>query len=344
MLIAGWDVGGAHVKLAAWVDDNLVYAGQVPCALWKGAHELDQAIDWCRRQLPADTRTHAITMTGELCDLFADRAVGVQSITERLRVGLNGADLWFFAGDKGYVGIDEVPQWYTSIGSANWLATASFVAKHVSHGLLIDIGSTTTDMVLLQGGKARFRGLTDAGRLKSEELIYTGVVRTSVMAVASRVPFDGEWQGLANEHFASMADVYRLTGELGNHWDQHESADGRGKSIDESAARLARMLARDSAEARMADWRQAAAYLRECQMTLLGAALQRHLSRSDARDADTLVGAGCGRFLVRELADRFGLGYQDFAQLVPGVQVSAEAIAGCAPAVASAYLLAESSL
>jgi probable H4MPT-linked C1 transfer pathway protein len=343
MLVAGWDVGGAHVKIAVCSDGDLVYVGQVPCALWKGTHELDQAIDWCVRQLPVDTSTHAITMTGELCDLFADRAVGVQSIADQLRAGLNGSDLWFFAGDSGYVSIDDVPLRYASIGSANWLATASFVAKQVPNALLIDVGSTTTDMVLLKGGKAQFNGLTDGERLRNEELIYTGVVRTPVMGVAARAPFGGQWQGLANEHFATMADVYRLTGELADYWDQHESADGRGKSVVQSAVRLARMLGRDSVEADAAFWRQLAAYLRECQITALSTALLRHMSRPEARGLDTLVGAGCGRFLVNALAVRFALRYRDFAELIPSGNVSAEAIAGCAPAVASAYLLAESS-
>jgi uncharacterized hydantoinase/oxoprolinase family protein len=51
--------------------------------------------------------------------------------------------------------------------------------------VLIDIGSTTTDLVRFGGGRVQYRGYTDGERLRSEELVYTGAIRTPIMAVAA---------------------------------------------------------------------------------------------------------------------------------------------------------------
>ena len=55
---------------------------------------------------------------------------------------------------------------------------------------------------------------TDAARLATGELVYHGVVRTPLCALAARVPFRGSAVSVMNEFFATTADVYRLTGEL----------------------------------------------------------------------------------------------------------------------------------
>ena len=62
------------------------------------------------------------------------------------------------------------------------------------------------------------------------ELLYTGVVRTPVMAVAQTAPFSGRMQRIAAERFATMADVWRLTGDLPGDADPYPTADQRGKS------------------------------------------------------------------------------------------------------------------
>ena len=78
----------------------------------------------------------------------------------------------------------------------------------------MDVGTTTTDLIPIRAGAVAARGATDAERLTESELLYTGVVRTPVMAVAQTAPFSGRMQGIAAERFATMADVWRLTGDL----------------------------------------------------------------------------------------------------------------------------------
>jgi len=212
----------------------------------------------------------------------------------------------------------------------------------VGEGVFVDVGSTTTDILVLERSRAAPRGFTDRERLGCEELVYTGVVRTPVMSLAERVPFQGEWLGLMAEHFATAADVHRLTGRLPEHADLLPAADGGGKTQADSARRLARMLGADREDATMDAWRAVAAYLAECQLQRIHRACERHLSRAGLSPEAPLIGAGVGRFLVRDLALRTGRAYRDFGELFgPSVSRYGAEAADCAPALSVAVLAQE---
>ena len=77
----GLDVGGAHLKAARVGGDGRVeVALQVPCALWQGLDRLERALAEVLDAV-GPVGAVAVTMTGELADLFADRADGVRQIT-----------------------------------------------------------------------------------------------------------------------------------------------------------------------------------------------------------------------------------------------------------------------
>jgi len=333
----GWDVGGAHLKVAqAGPGGRLVRAIQVPCRLWLGMEELAKALEEVGRHLLPSHR-HGITMTGELTDLFASRAEGVARLCERMAQGLGSAELRAYAGSQGFLSLSDAAQSWRAVASANWHASARLVARHHANALFIDVGSTTTDIVPIRNGRVDAVGYTDDERLASEELVYTGATRTPVMAVADSVPFAGQRQRIMVEYFATMADVHRLTGELPDDADQLPTADGRGKTGEDSARRLARMLGRDIESAPMAAWQRLAAHLAERQRQSLQTAIDCVLS-GGGLDAAPIVGAGIGRFLVRTVAQRVGSPYVDFADLIDGEAQTREWASRCAPAAAMAIL------
>jgi probable H4MPT-linked C1 transfer pathway protein len=212
------------------------------------------------------------------------------------------------------------------------------VARRHADGLLVDAGTTTTDLIPIKAGKVTARGATDAERLTEGELLYTGVVRTPVMAVAHSAPFRGRVQKIAAERFATMADVWRLAGDLPDDADPYPAADQRGKSPAESAGRLARMLGRDASEAELAEWIALARYFADCQLAEIEHTA-RNLSERDALSPDApVIGAGSGRFIARRLAERLGRRYLDFADLIDAPPETREMAARCAPAVAVALL------
>ncbi|HLD09924.1 MAG TPA: hydantoinase/oxoprolinase family protein [Methylophilaceae bacterium] len=342
----GWDVGGAHLKaVLVDADGSVLTAIQVPCRLWQGLDQLRKAIDVVLANLKLAPDEHVVTMTGELADIFANRTEGVMQIagvmTERFGVATR-----FYAGaigleSRGFVASNQADQYATAIASANWLASTAFVATKVKQGLLVDIGSTTADFVVLSDGKLQNRGYSDAERMQFEELIYTGVVRTPLMALGGRVPFAGEWQTLAAEHFATTADVYRLTGDLNKAEDMSDTADGAGKTPEESARRLARMIGRDLNDASTAAWIGLAKAFKKLQLNTLNAAAMRTLSRNLIDDKAPVIGAGSGKFLARKLAEQLNREYLDVETLIMANTDQVRRWASvCLPAYAVAYLAA----
>ena len=335
----GWDLGGAHLKAVALAGDGRVQAVlQVPCPLWQGLDRLESAIDRVLGSLPDRPMRHALTMTGELADLFPDRASGVEALIGVMRRRFPGETLKVYAGPLGLVDPAPALDAVAAVASANWMATAALAAARIPQGLLADIGSTTTDLVPFRDGRPAVRGLADRERMVQGELVYSGVVRTPVMALASSAPFAGDWVPLMAEHFATAADLYRLTGELPGHADLMPSADGRDKSPEASAGRLARMLGLDARDGSLSDWRRLAGYLAEVQLRALADACERLLSRGDLDEQAPVVGAGVGRFLAIRLAQRLGRRYLGFESLFQGGEGLAPDVADCAPAAAVARL------
>ena len=340
----GWDIGGAHVK-AAVINSagEIVAIYQQPCPLWKGLDQLQRAVTQILHEIPGASGNHAITMTGELVDLFEDRDDGVKQIIATLTALLPLGRCLLFAGSVGFLGAEQVDAGhYPAIASANWLASAMFAAQKVTHGLFVDIGSTTTDILLLDDGQVLAQGYTDYQRLISRELIYTGIVRTAVMAVAQCAQDQGRDIGIMAEYFATMADVYRVTGELNELHDQTETADGAEKTVTASARRLSRMIGSDFSIDELPRWRQFAENIRAQQLQKIQRGCAFRLQDRNRPRNHALIGAGVGRFLVKQIAQALGAPYLDFDELCPKpAHQTGLSAADCAPAVAVACLARE---
>ena len=96
--------------------------------------------------------------------------------------------------------------------ASNWHALANFVCRFVTSrtGLLIDVGSTTTDVIPLADGRVAARGRNDTERLLSQELVYRGVGRTPICALTDALPLREQLCPIAAEVFATTADAYLL--------------------------------------------------------------------------------------------------------------------------------------
>ena len=316
--LVGWDVGGAHLKACLVVDGVAHDIAQWPCPLWQGLDRLDAAIAQARARWPlasAPEARHVATMTGEMVDLFADREQGVARLAAHLAEAL-GPSLRLYAGPDRWVAPHESGRCWQSIASANWQATARLVAERMGDGLLVDIGSTTTDLIALQRGRAHARGTNDTERLASGELVYQGVVRTPLCALGPRVPFAGQAVNVMNEFFATTADVYRLTGELNPAHDQQATADGQPKDIASTQQRLARMVGRDARDASPEQWLALAHCWREAQLHEIAGQARRVADAAALDDAAPVIAAGCGAFLAEAVAERLDRPCLRFARCI----------------------------
>lgn len=337
--ITGFDLGGAHLKAAQVTrDGRVVTAIQVPCPLWLGMDRLETALDSALPRL-ASIGACAVTMTGELADLFPDRATGVQKLIEALCGRLPAAEHWIYAGQAGFLGPEQASGRTLEVASANWQASAAWIARQVPEALFLDVGSTTTDIVPLKGGQVMALGRTDRDRLLSEELVYTGLTRTPLMAFATSVPFQGRRQALMAELFATTADVYRVLGKLDEDIDQLPAADGGEKTVAASAQRLARMVGADYSDGTPEAWKELARAFSEAQLHLIHDAILTNLSRGVLSPDAPLIGAGIGRALVERLASRLDRSCLDASPYFPSAPAAATWAAHCAPAAAVALLL-----
>lgn len=334
-IVAGFDMGGAHLKVTRAEGGRIVAAATIASPLWQGFDRLAAAF---REAEPIyrDSGLNAFTMTAELADIFPSRDSGVAALLGQIGERFAADTTLIYAGRSGFVGTDAAAGLANDIASANWHATAALVAKLAGEALLVDMGSTTTDIIPVRGGVVANEGYSDAERLMTGELVYTGFTRTFLFGVASQAPVRGRLTPLMNEYFASIADVHRILGVLDEADDKHASADGKEKTVAGSTARLARMVGRDATDLAPSEWRAVAAWFSERQLR----AIHDAAFRVDGRLTHNapVVGAGIGRWQVMRLAARLERDFIDLAELIPADETARREASSAAPAAAVALL------
>ncbi len=233
-LVLGLDIGGANLK-AATVDKRAV---SVPFALWKQPDKLPAALADLVGQFP-DAEELAVTMTGELCDCYETKREGVNAILDAVEFAAKGRQVRVWSTDGAFVGVEESRSDYMKVAAANWHALATFAGRYARKGgaLLIDIGSTTTDIIPILDGRPISTGKTDVERLRSGELVYTGVGRTPVCALLGK--------SVAAEVFATTRDAYLILEWQSERPEDLDTADGRTATLKNASARMSRMLCGD---------------------------------------------------------------------------------------------------
>jgi hypothetical protein len=204
------------------------------------------------------------------------------------------------------------------------------VGRFVPEALLVDIGSTTTDVIPVTGGRVAALGRTDPERLLAGELVYTGALRTNVAAIVRRVPLRGAECPVASELFAVSGDVHVLLGSLGPEDYTCPTPDGRPPTPEFAAERLARVVCADGDMLGAEEIRAIGAAVAEAQVAEIAAALGR-VARRLARPAP-VVATGLGGFLAHRAAERVGMPVKDLADVL---EVDVGTVA---PAVAVAWL------
>jgi len=285
--VLGLDIGGANLK-AAHVNGHAL---SVPFALWKNPALLPDALRRLLHEMPpADVL--AVTMTGELCDCFESNRQGVLAILDAVKEAAGERRVRIWRNEGRFVDLAAARATPLQVASANWLALATFAGRYAAQGpaLLIDIGSTTTDIIPLLDGRPVPKGRTDPERLRSSELVYTGVRRTPVCAVLGG-------SGAA-ELFATTLDAYLFMGRIADDSADCNTADGRPATKADAELRLARMLCADLETSTADERRKLAERVQLRQVFALAFAFKSVASRLPALP-QTIVLAGEGEFLIK---------------------------------------------
>ena len=225
----GIDVGGANLKLVDGKRVTLQY-----CPLWEDA-PLGDLLDAYRKAHPDPDAS--VVMSGELADCFATKLDGIRWIVETVRGVYPDA---LFYGVDGAFHRDPVGE----LAAANWLATADFLRVRYPRAVLVDVGSTTTDIVPLTEFP-KLLGLTDLGRLQRGYLLYTGLLRTSLATQLPSVVLKGVATPTCAEDFAIAADAHLVLGHISPRTYTCDAPDRGEKNVGASLRRLARLVCAD---------------------------------------------------------------------------------------------------
>jgi (4-(4-[2-(gamma-L-glutamylamino)ethyl]phenoxymethyl)furan-2-yl)methanamine synthase len=328
MTVIGLDIGGANLKAAAASGE----ARARPFALWKRPDDLGIELRELLAGVPTADRW-AVTMTGELCDCFADRREGVRRILTAVADIAGEKPVHVWRTDGRFAGLAEVPGDPLPAASANWLALATYAGRFAPAGsaLLIDIGSTTTDIVPLVDGRPVPVGRTDCERLQSRELVYIGARRTPICALLE----PGE--GMA-EFFATSLDVGLVLGFIAQDEGDHDTADGRPATREFAAARLARMLGGD--DTALETIHRFAERLANTQREIVVTALATVAARMP-RPLRSIVISGSGASLAAAAVKQFVRGRDSIPEVIDLSKQLGPDRSTCACALAVATLLSE---
>ena len=240
----GIDIGGANIKAAS--SGREVFS--TPFRFWVDHEKLYATLTEIIRKFP-DTKV-AATMTAELADCFESRQQGVHFIADCLsdvcrELGL--AKPLFAGTDIEFRNADEAKQSWIKTAASNWAILASYASRHLPQqtGLVIDMGSTTTDIIPVLDGAVAAKGKTDSERLRNAELVYVGVDRTPVCSVIDKLPFEGAQIPIAREFFATVADAMLVAGRTEEDLANCDTADGQPHTVQCAAQRLCRMVCED---------------------------------------------------------------------------------------------------
>jgi (4-(4-[2-(gamma-L-glutamylamino)ethyl]phenoxymethyl)furan-2-yl)methanamine synthase len=333
-IVLGLDIGGANLKAAT----HSRRAIQVPFALWKQPEKLPEALYDLVKQFP-EAEEFAVTMTGELCDCFENKAEGVKHIVNAVRNAARGFPIRIWSTQARFVNGDEAIEKPNLVAAANWHALGTFCGAYNPRGtsLLLDIGSTTTDIIPILDGQVWTEGRTDYERLLNNELVYTGVKRTPLCALMN--PGEG-----AAEFFATTQDVYLLLNRLPENPDDRDTADNRPSTKAHAHARISRMYCCDADEFGTIRSEALAATLAERQREIIRTRVDRirhrlvNLQRASIGITRVAIISGSGEFLAKDVMDHYRTEFTDYISLSDRLGPEC---ATCAPAFACAVLATE---
>ncbi len=322
--VLGLDIGGANLKAATATGR----AETLPFALWKYPDRLPAILAELVAKFPEATEL-AVTMTGELCDCYETKRQGVHAILDAVESVCEGRLVRIWGTDGAFHSIEQSRAAILTVAASNWHALATFAGRFAPHhgGLLIDIGSTTSDLIPLDHGVPSTLGMTDFDRLRTRELVYIGVRRTPIMALGI--------ERLCAEYFATTHDVYTVLGLIPEEPENRDTADNRPATVEYALARLARMLGGDRdtfTDDQIVEF--AIRVHKTIVERLAKAATDVRFNGSNPPELKTIITSGAGEFLVKSMRERLPEG----ANVISLSEKLGPVISTCAPAYALAIL------
>lgn len=289
----GIDVGGANTKVATL--SGAAKSFYLP--LWE-ENNLEAVLRSVRNQI--QPKRVGVVITGELADAFSSKTEGVCAIASVV-------DSVFaqpcYLNVRGQFTPNIPKKDALLYAASNWVAAAWFLAKSTEDCIFADLGSTTCDVIPIKDGRP-VALTTDPERLRENQLIYMGVLRTNVATLLRSVCLKGETYRLSSELFSITADVHRVLHNIDERSYTCATPDSRSRELEACYRRIARLLLYDLDEFGKENAHEVARQVERAQINELADALKYQAREFKLR---TVVGAGLGEFLIARAAFEAGL-------------------------------------
>jgi probable H4MPT-linked C1 transfer pathway protein len=306
MTVIGWDIGGVNTKAARVQGEAPLAARNDPFEIQRAPATLAARLEGIATVLGAEkSDAHAITMTAELSQFFRTKRDGVAYVLDAVERAFPAARTLVYTVDGRFLDLQVARGAPLLVAASNWTATASLVATLVTDAILVDVGTTTTDIIPITDGRIAAIGRTDPERLLSGELLYLGAVRTPVEAIVHHVPLHDGLAGVSAESFALAGDFHVWRGDLTPEGYTTPTPDTRPASREFAGERIARVICADRELLDDSDIDRIAAFVADTMVARIAASIMRVRERHP--HLETAVIAGHGAFLARAAALRAGL-------------------------------------
>jgi len=250
--ILGLDIGGANTK-AVFVKTQNATMQELRTAIeyfpiWKsGKDQLPKILEKLKKGVVDSTELDGVgvTMTAELSDAYMTKKEGIDHVLDCVTEAFGDVPAFVLDVEANMLPIKDARKRPLEVASANWAATGWMISQLINNCVVVDVGSTTTSIIPVINGKIAAEGRTDLEKLQNGELVYSGSLRTNVAAIVNGIPLRGRVARVSSELFAQSGDVHLILGNIGEEKYTAETCDGRGKTMMEAMARLARVVCAD---------------------------------------------------------------------------------------------------
>lgn len=335
MKIAGFDIGGANTDLAIinyinkeqFLENIEVNFEYLP--MWSKNDQLEDCLINLLGDSFYDIDAVGISMTAELVDAYETKSDGVKDIVKKVE---NVFDVPIaYVGLNGMMSSKEVLKNPLNVAAANWIATSQIAGNIEENCILVDIGSTTTDIIPIKNGTECSKGRSDFERLATGELVYSGTLRTNLASLVDKVPLNDKIYRVASELFAISADVHNVLDNIDLDDFSCATPDGAGKSKEESMRRISRVLCADLDSLSSKDIIEISRYIYSEQIRKTAEAI---IEVSKRNKIDKVVSTGLGREVIANKAAKLaGLTYINMDEVLTAEECVV------APAVGTALMM-----
>ncbi|MFN7841795.1 MAG: hydantoinase/oxoprolinase family protein [Pirellula sp.] len=280
----GLDIGGANIKVA----HTNGWSNHLDFPMWKHPTLLASALGELLEESPPFAGI-GLTMTGELADCFQTRAEGVATILDQVTTILPAQLVRVYSVNGTWLTVGAAARSPWTVAASNWVALAKFMGVNFSEGrrLIVDIGSTTTDIIPISNGEIAIDAKTDSQRMQCGALVYTGVERSNVAAISRHVPLYGASCPLMNELFATSRDVHLWLGDVEDNPTCNQTADGAPATRAHARFRLARVVGEDGSTLADSDIDVIANQIRLDQATLIARGMEQVVHAAWTKNSTT---------------------------------------------------------